>query len=284
MLKADYARVQSWPLALTGYNHGIAGMVRAVRQLGTKDIGAIVERYESSTFGFASRNFYTEFVAAVTVFADRATLFPGVEPLPAVTFDEFRPGRYVSLLDLAGLTGTNTAMLASLNPALHDEVTEGRLLVPADYPLRVPVGTRASFVDAFGQLPAERKPASQLNRTYRVARGDTLGAIARRFGTTTSTLQRANGLTRANRLRAGQVLEIGPGGGTWSPLVWKPTAPAATASASLTDRVHVMRSGETLYQIAKRYGLTVAALVAANQLVSPDRVAVGTVLAIPAGP
>jgi membrane-bound lytic murein transglycosylase D len=284
MLKADYARVQSWPLALTGYNHGIAGMVRAMRQLGTKDIGAIVERYESSTFGFASRNFYTEFVAAVTVFADRATLFPGVEPLPAVTFDEFRPGRYVSLLDLAGLTGTNTAMLASLNPALHDEVTEGRLLVPADYPLRVPVGTRASFVDAFGQLPAERKPASQLNRTYRVARGDTLGAIARRFGTTTSTLQRANGLTRANRLRAGQVLEIGPGGGTWSPLVWKPTAPAATASASLTDRVHVMRSGETLYQIAKRYGLTVAALVAANQLVSPDRVAVGTVLAIPAGP
>jgi LysM repeat protein len=45
-----------------------------------------------------------------------------------------------------------------------------------------------------------------------------------------------------------------------------------------------MRSGETLYQVAKRYGLTVATLVSANKLVSADRIAVGTVLAIPAGP
>jgi membrane-bound lytic murein transglycosylase D len=287
MLRADYARVQSWPLALTGYNHGIAGMVRAVRLLGTTDIGVIAEQYESPSFGFASRNFYSEFVAAVTVFADRATLFPGVEPLPAVTFDQFSPGRFVSLLDLASLTDSDTETLATLNPALDDEVMQGRLLVPGDYPLRVPAGARARFADAFAQLPPERKAAGQLNRTYRVGRGDTLGAIARRFGTTPSALQRANGLARANRLRVGQVLEIGPGGGVWSPLVWKPTAPTArttTATANLSDRVHVIRSGETLYQVAKRYGLTVAAIVAANKLVSPDRVAVGTVLALPAGP
>ncbi len=243
---------------------------------------------ESPSFGFASRNFYSEFVAAVTVYADRAALFPGVEPLPAMNFDEFSPGRFVSLLDLASLTETNVETLATLNPALDEEVMQGRLLVPGDYPLRVPVGARATFAGAFAQLPPERKPASQLNRTYRVARGDTLGAIARRFGTTPAVLQRTNGLSRANRLRAGQVLEIGPGGGSWSPLVWKPTAPAAQTAAAtvrtLGDRVHVIRAGENLYQVAKRYGLTVAALVAANKLVSPDRVAVGTVLAIPTGP
>ena len=81
---------------------------------------------------------------------------------------------------------------------------------------------------------------------------------------------------------------MGPGGGSWSPLVWKPTAPAAQPAAAtartLGDRIHVIRAGENLYQVAKRYGLTVAALVAANKLVSPDRVAVGTVLAIPTGP
>jgi membrane-bound lytic murein transglycosylase D len=286
MLKANYARVQSWPLALTSYNHGITGMERAVRQLGTSDIGVITERYESPSFGFASRNFYSEFIAAVTVYADRATLFPGVEPLPAMTFDEFSPGRFVSVLDLASLAETDVETLAALNPALNEEVMQGRLLVPADYPLRVPTGTRAAFVAAMAQLPAERKPSTQLNRTYRVARGDTLGAIARRFGTTPAALQRANGLARANRLRVGQVLEIGSGGGSWSPLVWKPTPAARTATAAANapaDRVHVIRSGETVYQIAKRYGLTVAALAAANKLVSPDRVAVGTVLAIPTG-
>jgi spore germination protein len=47
--------------------------------------------------------------------------------------------------------------------------------------------------------------------------------------------------------------------------------------------VHVVRSGETLYQIARRYGLTIAALAAANELVSPDRISVGLALAIPLG-
>jgi membrane-bound lytic murein transglycosylase D len=287
MLKSNYAQIQSWPLALTGYNHGIAGMVRAVRQLGTTDMGVIAEQYESPTFGFASRNFYSEFIAAVTVFADRAALFPAVNPLPPMTFDEFRPGRFVSLLDLASLTETNLATLTTLNPALDEQVVEGRLLVPGDYPLRVPVGAHGAFANAFAQLPETRKPSSQLNRRYRVARGDTLGGIARRFGTTTAVLQRTNGLSRANRLRVGQVLEIGPGGGSWSPLVWKPDVPAVQAASATTStldaRVHVIRAGETLYQIARRYGLTVAALVAANKLVSPDRVAVGTVLSIPMG-
>lgn len=279
MLSEHHASVQSWPLALTGYNHGIAGMRRAVRQVGTSDIGVVVDRYSSRTFGFASRNFYAEFVAAVTVFADRQALFPGVEPLPTLRFDELAPGKFVSLLDLAHLTETDTAELVSLNPALHDEVARGRLLVPATYPLRVPLGKRTEFQRALNQLPESRKRDRQLSVSYRVRRGDTLSAIARQFRTSVATLQRANGLPRANRIYVGQRLEVGVGSSDWTPLAWSPGASEVARGESL--RVHIVRAGETLTQIARRYGLPVALLVAANDLSSPNRIQIGTQLSIP---
>ena len=66
-------------------------------------------------------------------------------------------GRFVSLLDLAGLTGTDADTLITLNPALNGEVRRGTLLVPSEYPLRVPVGRLADFERAFMRLPESRK-------------------------------------------------------------------------------------------------------------------------------
>ena len=281
MLADNYNRVKSWPLALTGYNHGIGGMARAVRQVGSSDIGVIVNRYRSRSFGFASRNFYAEFVAAVTVFADRTRLFPGVEPLPPVRFDELKAGHFVSLLDLASLTDTGVGDLVALNPALHEDVARGDLLIPAAYPLRVPEGRRAAFESALAQLPDSRKSDRQLSVTYRVAKGDTLGVIARRFGTSTRALQTANGLPRADRIYPGQVLEVRNGGGAWTPRVWVPGAVSARPTAAEAGHVHVVRAGETLLRIASRYGLTAAVLATANELTSPDRILVGMQLLIP---
>ena len=278
LLADNYRRVLSWPLALTGYNHGIAGIERAVRQVGSSSIDAIIESYQSRTFGFASRNFYAEFIAAATVFADRADLFPDVEPLPPVEFDAFTPGHFVSLLDLASLTGTAVDALVTLNPALHDDVGRGTLLVPSQYPLRVPRGRLADFERALVQLPDSRKRDRQITARYRVTRGDTLGAIARRFGSSTAALQRANNLPRADRIYINQVLEIPNGGGTWSPLAWSPDTGAIGGS-----QVHVVRPGDTLTRIAAQYGRSIQALIAANNLASPDRLRVGWSIAIPGG-
>ena len=281
LLVDNYNRVESWPLALTGYNHGIAGMARAARQVGTSDIGVIVERYGSRSFGFASRNFYAEFVAAVTVFSDRERLFPGAEPLPPVRFEEFKAGHFVSLLDLAHLTGTDLDRMMTLNPALHEDVARGELLIPATYPLRVPEGRRGDFESALAQLPASRKRDRQLSISFRVRRGDTLSGIARKFGTSTRALQRANGLPRADRIYPGQTLEVRSGSGSWNPLVWTPDEASAAQAATEVGHVHVVRSGETIARIASRYGLTIAELAAANKLTSPDRISVGLQLLIP---
>lgn len=65
MLQHHYEELGSWPLAITAYNHGLSGVWRAVGTLGTRDIGRIVAEYRGPRFGFSSRNFYAEFLAAV---------------------------------------------------------------------------------------------------------------------------------------------------------------------------------------------------------------------------
>jgi membrane-bound lytic murein transglycosylase D len=64
LLAQNYAETKSWPLALTAYNHGLAGVMRAVRQTGSRDLCVIIDRYESPSFRFASSNFYAQFLAA----------------------------------------------------------------------------------------------------------------------------------------------------------------------------------------------------------------------------
>jgi membrane-bound lytic murein transglycosylase D len=64
MLQHHYGELNSWPLAITAYNHGLEGVRRAKATVGTDDIGRIAAEYRGRRFGFASRNFYAEFLAA----------------------------------------------------------------------------------------------------------------------------------------------------------------------------------------------------------------------------
>jgi murein DD-endopeptidase MepM/ murein hydrolase activator NlpD len=101
---------------------------------------------------------------------------------------------------------------------------------------------------------------------YTVRWGDTLSAIGKRLGVNTSALADANGIQDPNRIQAGQVLTIPAGG---------------TAAASSAGVFHVVRAGENLATIARRFGTTPAAIVHANGLRDPNRIQAGQQLAIP---
>ena len=300
-LRQDYESLEAWPLALTAYNHGAGGMARAVRRLGTRDIAVVVEKYKSRTFGFASRNFYAEFIAAAISYVERERHFPNVEPFPEIRFDVALRDRYVALTDLAAATGVEMDRLAELNPALDRTVLAGSLLVPPGYPLRVPHGMAEQFEQAYAQLPPDRKTDRQAAFGYRVRRGDTLGGIARRFGSSVAELQRANRLPRVDRIYIGQRLRIPQRGtGRAAPRPVRPAgvepsdakepAQAATASAPQVasdreqaprDTVHVVRKGESLHRIARKYGASVKVLAAANNLRRPELIHAGQRLLIP---
>lgn len=121
-----------------------------------------------------------------------------------------------------------------------------------------------------GTVPAARPPAVF---RYRVQRGDTLFALARRYGTSVSAIVAANGLPSAHRLRDGQLLAIPGRRGTGSA-----AAPAARPRATFRHRV---AEGDTLFDLARRYGTSVNAIVAANSLPSAHRLRVGQMLVLP---
>lgn len=109
-------------------------------------------------------------------------------------------------------------------------------------------------------------PASPLK--YTVKAGDTLYSIAIKYKTTVAKLASANKITNANLIRVGQVLSIP---GTTS----TPTPPPASSTK------YTVKAGDTLYSIAKRYGVTVAQIASANKLSNVNLIRVGQVLAIP---
>ncbi|MEM7356093.1 MAG: LysM peptidoglycan-binding domain-containing protein, partial [Acidobacteriota bacterium] len=279
-LEDNYKSLRTWPLAITGYNHGPAGMRRAVRRLGTRDIGEIVERYRSRTFGFASRNFYAEFIAVNRIYKDRQRYFPDTDPWPALAFDEFRPQLFVPIRDLAKKAGTSIDDLKTMNPALTSSVWAGNVYLPKGYGLRVPLGQGAAFTTAYANLPDDRKSRHQVGHYYRVRRGDTLGKIADKFGTSTSKLQQANKLRSIHRISVGQRLLIPPGSRSRPAPTSRSGQPSTVVAQSNKSGVHIVRRGETLSAIADTYGTSINTLRRLNGLRSANRIYVGQRLKI----
>lgn len=76
LLRSNYNMLESWPLAVTGYNHGPTGVMKMTRSYKTRDLAELVENVKSRrSFGFASRNFYACFLAALEVERNAAKYF-----------------------------------------------------------------------------------------------------------------------------------------------------------------------------------------------------------------
>jgi membrane-bound lytic murein transglycosylase D len=209
-LRRDYEALESWPLAITAYNHGRGGMARAASQLGTDDIGTIVERYKGATFGFASRNFYAEFLAALDVVKRADELFGQVPHRPAPESREIKLRKAMRLRDAARMAGVPREHLIAMNPAFLSMVIRDRGSIPAGYRLRVPESSEDARL-AMAQPGAASRAATPPDPEFvihTVKRGQTLAAIANRYNTSIRALQGLNGVRHPRTLRVGQRLKI----------------------------------------------------------------------------
>ncbi len=157
-------------------------------------------------------------------------------------------------------------------------------------PIAMPVDTTADTTEDVAVNdepvvePAPRKAASS-RHTHTVRSGETLGAIAVKYGTTTKRLMAMNGIKDPRRVRAGTKLKVE--GSASSPDVTEsartPIEVPATGSPSSSAGTHTVRSGETLGAIAAKYGVTTKQLMAWNGIKDPRRVRAGTKLVIKGG-
>ena len=148
-LKANYDRLGAWPLAITAYNHGPGGVAEAVNTVGSRDIGDIVRSYRWKNFGFASRNFYTEFLAALDIERNHAKHFGTIEMAAPIAYDEVAVESSLSLSRAAELAGTDIDEVRALNPALGSTIRNGSSPVPPGYQLHLPTGTQSTFQERY---------------------------------------------------------------------------------------------------------------------------------------
>ena len=210
LLAYNYSITGNWPMAITAYNHGLAGVRRAMRIHGDTAYVDIFHNYNGRTFGFASRNFYLAFLAAKEVDQNPEHYFPGVVRESPTAYAELKLPDYVPAEELASALGVSSRYIAKHNLALQPTVWEGSKHLPRGYTVRLPESTLKQPADTLlASVPDDTWRTEQLPDLFHtVARGDTLSEIAARYDTRVSTLVALNGLGSRHRIRAGQELRL----------------------------------------------------------------------------
>jgi membrane-bound lytic murein transglycosylase D len=268
LLKHNHSLTNSWPLALTAYNHGLAGVRRAAREVGTQDFGEIVTRYEGPNWGFASRNFYAAFLAAVSVDFDANKYFGDLERDDPIVSETVEVPFFADARAIARGFDVDRATLKRLNKALRGPLWRGGKRVPRGYALRVPAGPdRPSAKKLLGRIERDERYYAQVpDRYHEVRPGEAVSTIARRYGVSLQRLVSINDLPSADHVRAGQTLRL--------PLSseidgYDPSKP-----------VYTVRPGDTLSDIAARAGMSSAALAARNGIDNPRSIQPGQQLRV----
>jgi len=206
LLKENHNRLGSWPLAITAYNHGAAGMQRAKAAHG--DYPGIFRFYKGRTFKFASRNFYSEFLAARRVASDYRRYFGPLTLNAPIRSRTLSLDGFAAFTDLCRHFDVSPKVVQAMNPALRPPVFNDQKYVPKGYVLNLPA-PRESDGQSLADIPSTLfKTAQKPSRFYTVQRGDTAGKIARMHRVKLDDLILANNMDRRATVYVRQTLRI----------------------------------------------------------------------------
>jgi membrane-bound lytic murein transglycosylase D len=275
-----------WHLVLAAYNGGLGRVQRAMKRAGQSDFWEIAE--SSRYLPRETREYVPLILAAIIVAKNPSQYGFEITAEEPIAYETVTVPRAVDLRRVAEWTGKSIDEIQALNPELRRWTTP----LKSQYELKVPVGT----ADQFATRLASASPSELVALNwYTVKKGESLATIARKLKVSRVDLAQANNLTTRSKVRTGQSLVIPRAPATLLATNVNPAPPAqvasrgVAASASVPDPeahrqtvrtvTHRVRSGDTLFGIARLYNTTVEKIKSWNHL-RTNRIAPGDRLKI----
>jgi membrane-bound lytic murein transglycosylase D len=137
LLAMNHRILGEWPLAITAYNHGVGGISRAMRDMGSSDIVTLINRYDGPNFGFASKNFYAGFLGLLATLKNSAKFFPEVPQSEPLKFDLVKVGGQ-TLGDVKKKYKLSNLTIRTLNPDISRSFLRDDSVFPPRYVLKIP--------------------------------------------------------------------------------------------------------------------------------------------------
>lgn len=282
-LKTLHREFDDWYIAWAGYNAGEGKMRRAIRMYGTRDFWELTR---AGPYLKKETKHYVPKLIAAAIISKHLDRFGFEQPPPQPPF-EFELVELPDATDIgvvAKAAGVDVKQVQELNMKLRRWATP-----PAQggkgYAIKVPLGTKERFLEEYAKI----QPSERLTyRRYVVKAGDTLGAISQRYSMSVAAVMSVNGIKNPRHLRIGQNLIIPvsmrqAGKHPDTPSVRKaPQARTARQAQASSKRLardverqvsapagsqrYVVRRGDTLWSIARKFGVDVASLKKWNGL------------------
>lgn len=251
-----------WYLALAAYNSGAGNVRRAIRRSGSRDFWTLRHHLPRET-----RNYVPAFIASVIV-AKQPSKYGFTAPVEEDwIFETIEIPDALDLQFLAAESGIPLDDLRRLNPAIRRDLTPARSTTR----LRLPSGASTAAETVLSSTPRDQWAPRMI---HTVRSGDSLYAIARKYGSSVSAIRQANAL-RGSLIRPGQQLVVPRFGSASETFVDE--QPQRTADGG----VYVVQRNDTMWDIARGFSVSVDSLCAANGLSRNDVIRPGQRLEIP---
>lgn len=240
-----------WTTVLAAYNCGEGRVLRLIRGQNINYLDNFWDLYERLPRETA--RYVPRFLATLHMIRNPQKYgLDCIQPDAPLTYDEAEIDRKVHLSHVAKILKVRETDIRNLNPELRYRVVPGD-----DYKLRLPAGKSEILLANLSRIPDANPPRPAYGR-HRVRKGESLSSIAARYRTSIGRLARANNLRSTHFIRTGQILKI-PQGKVMARM-------PRPSKRSYTATTHRVRKGDSLWNIARRYGTTVKKIQTLNGL------------------
>ena len=256
-----------WSTVLAAYNCGEGRVLRVIRSQNVNYLDDFWDLYERLPRETA--RYVPKFLATLHIINNLKEYgLDTVKICEPLEYDTVTVSKQMHLKSIAKVTGISLKKLEALNSELRYKIVPGE-----SYSLKIPLGKSEILLAKIAQIPVSYPPKRAYVK-HRVKSGETLSTIAKRYRVSMKRIARANRIYKKNFIVAGKILKI-PQKGTIIPAAKTYVKPKYTSASR-----HVVKSGDSLWIIARRYGSTTKKIMAINRL-SSTRLKIGQVLKIP---